>query len=326
MNASEEIMDNSTTVYCGQSTTDFHNTYVLMHGYISVLVCVFGSVANTLNIAVLTRREMVSPTNSILTGLAVADLLVMLEYIPFAFHMYWPAEGRPYRERYSYPWACFVYFHSIFAQTCHTISIFLTVILAVWRYIAIAYPQTNRRWCNMSITTYTIVATYIICPLICLPILSIQTIGEKYELLTANGYQVKNSSEVYEPPPKNETIYFIDSTASATMMTAIFCIYSVVIKLIPCSLLTVLSSKLILVLIETKKRRQQLMAPTVDGAEGLANKARRRSERQTDRTTRMLLAVLILFLLTEFPQGIMGLIAVFLGQPFFLQCYNQLGE
>ncbi|XP_077284094.1 G-protein coupled receptor dmsr-1-like [Arctopsyche grandis] len=299
-----------------------------MHGYVSVLVCVFGSVANTLNIAVLTRKEMVSPTNSILTGLAVADLLVMLEYIPYAFHMYWPTETRSYKEQYNYPWACFVYFHSIFTQICHTVSIFLTVTLAVWRYIAIAHPQINRRWCNMRVTALTITAAYIVCPLICVPILMIMAIGQKEELITADGQLAKNLANIsmLEPPPQNETVYYIDFIASNTMMTVIFWIYSVVIKLIPCILLTVLSSQLILVLVETKKRRQQLMAPSRDGVENVASKARRRSERQTDRTTRMLLAVLFLFLLTEFPQGIMGLLSVFLGTPFFQQCYSKLGE
>jgi hypothetical protein len=49
-------------------------------------------------------------------------------------------------------------------------------------------------------------------------------------------------------------------------------------------------------------------------------------ERQTDRTTRMLLAVLLLFLLTEFPQGILGLLSVWFGDNFFKNCYQKLGE
>jgi hypothetical protein len=87
-----------------------------IHGYVSLVVCLFGSVANSLNIAVLTRREMASPTNALLTGLAVADLLVMLEYIPFACHMYMSQSNRPATDQYSYAWTTFVLFHSNFAQ------------------------------------------------------------------------------------------------------------------------------------------------------------------------------------------------------------------
>lgn len=49
-------------------------------------------------------------------------------------------------------------------------------------------------------------------------------------------------------------------------------------------------------------------------------------ERQTDRTTMMLLAVLLLFLLTELPQGILGLLCVILGTGFLNSCYLMLGE
>ena len=45
-----------------------------------------------------------------------------------------------------------------------------------------------------------------------------------------------------------------------------------------------------------------------------------------DRTTRMLLAVLFLFLLTEFPQGILALLSGILGDDFFNNCYRQLNE
>jgi hypothetical protein len=88
-----------------------------IHGYVSLVVCLFGSVANILNIVVLTRREMTSPTNALLTGLAVADLLVMLEYIPFACHTYMPqGTQRRATDQYSYASATFVLFHSNFAQ------------------------------------------------------------------------------------------------------------------------------------------------------------------------------------------------------------------
>jgi len=48
---------------------------------------VWGIAANLANIVVLTRRKMVSPTNAILTWLAVADLLTMTIYLPFCFNI-----------------------------------------------------------------------------------------------------------------------------------------------------------------------------------------------------------------------------------------------
>ena len=41
------------------------------------------------NIMVLTHKDMrTNPINLILTGIALADCLVMVEYIPFSIHMY----------------------------------------------------------------------------------------------------------------------------------------------------------------------------------------------------------------------------------------------
>lgn len=52
-----------------------------------------------------------------------------------------------------------------------------------------------------------------------------------------------------------------------------------------------------------------------------------RHKHQTDRTTRMLVAVLLLFLITEIPQGIMALLSGILGRQFFTRCYSTgMGE
>lgn len=52
-----------------------------------------------------------------------------------------------------------------------------------------------------------------------------------------------------------------------------------------------------------------------------------RHKHQTDRTTRMLVAVLILFLVTEIPQGVMALLSGVLGNQFFTRCYSTgMGE
>lgn len=52
-------------------------------------ICIFGTIANILNIIVLTRKDMSkTPINRILMWLAVTDMFVMMEYIPFSCYMY----------------------------------------------------------------------------------------------------------------------------------------------------------------------------------------------------------------------------------------------
>ena len=63
--------------------------YEPVHGYLAVTVCVLGTFFNMMNILVLTHKDMrTNPINLLLTGIAVADMMVMVEYIPFAIHMY----------------------------------------------------------------------------------------------------------------------------------------------------------------------------------------------------------------------------------------------
>ncbi|XP_029159875.1 sex peptide receptor [Nylanderia fulva] len=325
------------TEYCNAGFESFYNWYVQVHGWASLFVCIFGSIANVLNIAVLTRREMQSPTNMILTGLAVADLFVMIEYIPYAIHMYLYKRSR--RDTFTYSWGIFVLFHSHFGQVCHTISIFLTVILAVWRYIAVAHPQHNREWCSDKRTFLVIASAYICCPILCIPLYINTEVRSGIELLDERGMSINLTKLNDTDVVTNTTLYFVKLTEtpiSNVLKDINFWIYSVVIKLIPCVALTVLSIKLVKVLLEAKRRRKQLTTKNTaikmgNGKEHTCQKPKKKrkgtdKERQTDRTTRMLLAVLLLFLVTELPQGILGLLSVILGTKFFNTCYVMLGD
>ncbi|ODN04113.1 Sex peptide receptor [Orchesella cincta] len=153
----------STNDYCGTSLRSFEKSYRGIHGFTSLIVCLFGVQANILNLIVLTRKEMINPTNAILTGLALADLLNMVEYIPYALTYILPRSN-------TYSWALYILIHSNFSQVCHTISIWLTVTLAVWRYIMVAMHTRCRTLCSMERAKWAIASAYITSPILCIPI------------------------------------------------------------------------------------------------------------------------------------------------------------
>lgn len=335
-------------LYCGDGLEAFRRSYLIMHGYISLMVCLFGMLANTLNIIVLTRMDQrISPTNAILTGLALADNLVMIEYIPFTMHMYILRE-RPVYERFSYPWTVYVLIHAHVTQVFHTISIWLTLLLAVWRYLSVAHPLRSRDWCTLDRALLAILLAYICSPLVCIPLYLTYTIQEQSyrspASLTANGTGI--SPDV----PMNHTLYVLGTSelarANESLLENInFWTYSVVVKLIPCVALTFFSFRLISALVSAKERRQNLKSNNANSSKKNLPVAGCDPERSVsgierhpppagpgsgsekhDRTTRMLLAVLVLFLLTEFPQGILALLSGILGDAFFTNCYRHLGE
>ena len=75
--------------------------YKPLHGYFALTVCILGIIFNMMNILVLTHKDMkTNPINLFLTGIAVADMMVMLDYIPFAVHMYLlPGKARSMEEK-----------------------------------------------------------------------------------------------------------------------------------------------------------------------------------------------------------------------------------
>jgi len=111
--------------------------YRQFHGHVAIAVCILGIVANSANIVVLTRPSMRSPINYILSGLAVSDGLTMLAYIPFAmlFYVLYGVEVSQQRNRLSV--VLFVLFYARFSVVVHTASIWLTVVLATFRYVII---------------------------------------------------------------------------------------------------------------------------------------------------------------------------------------------
>ena len=62
---------NATTdwISCGGILGGLHPYFQHLHGFVCLVICIFGAMANLLNIIVLTRKEMnTSPINRIFTG------------------------------------------------------------------------------------------------------------------------------------------------------------------------------------------------------------------------------------------------------------------
>lgn len=132
---SAEDDQQQTGCYCGGSVKNYSLWFRAVHGYVSLLLCVLGALANALNIAVLTRKDLAgSPINRILCGLAVADLALMVEYMPFTCYMYLTTAKK---EEFSHVGAVYVLLHTYVSQVLHTTSIALTLILAMWRYVIV---------------------------------------------------------------------------------------------------------------------------------------------------------------------------------------------
>lgn len=254
----------------------------------------------------LSQKELRTHINFILAGLAISDFLVMIIYIPYAADYGFNLRSKYQRLTYSY--ACYVFTHATLSHTAHTVSIFLTIMLALWRYVAVCHP--NKKNIFMKRTVLVIVASYLISPIVSIPLYMSMKIREFH--ITPNVNETESMND-------NMTIYRVWPTELAQQhQKAFLWVYSVIIKLIPCIALTFLSLQLIRALYEAKKRKEKL--------KGNISIKLLSKKKQADRTTKMLIAVLLLFLITEFPQAILGLFSALLHENFYIHCYQKLGE
>ncbi|XP_063862579.1 G-protein coupled receptor dmsr-1-like [Scylla paramamosain] len=285
----------------------FRDGYKEVHGYLALMICLLGAFTNVLNMVILTRREMINSTNTILTGLAVADFLLLLEYSFYAAS-YIKGQDSMFD---SYVHSVFILFHAHYTQVTHTVAICLTITLAVWRYIAICKPHLNLVLCTLPRARLAVFIAYVISPILSVP---------NYLV-----YSIHQYSDEYN----NASLYHVDfserSKAYDSLLQRInFWFHSVLIKIIPCLLLTVLIYHIIRAMYIAKRRKENLIKMGTPSME--ADRKLPRMEKLTEKTTRMLLTVLLLFLATEMPQGVLALLSGIYGRSFFMHCYLHWGE
>ena len=271
---------------------------------LSKVISIVSIVFNALNIVVLTQREMLSPTSLILTSIALADLFNSCIF--FALVLVTPDEKG---QILTLPSAIFLAFAINATLTMHSISIWLGVLLSVYRYALLRkIPDTNKRFGTIAVKL-SIVFIYIMIP----------------SLLMRNYF---STSLI-----KNETGYNVDSNLESDMFQ--FWTYTFGLKVLPCVLMIVFGSCLLYSLRKLHLRRislhymhsqnrqnqQRANHTTTDDAGTQSNgngtngqqarvepaiAPRRLRERwkQYSRTTKLLVVIISVFVFTQLPQGI----------------------
>lgn len=253
--------------------------YQGVHGYVSVALCVFGIASNLTNIVVLTQKTMLTPTNHLLTALAIADALTMTSYLPYA--VYFNCLSIP-DETYGHPkaWVFYLLFNFNFTITTHTIAMWLTVSMAVFRYIVVCHHVLGPRLCNLHRARMTIASVFVVTPLVCLPNYVKYRI---YERETGGYWFYQNVfvGDVYK--------------------TFNFWLFAVILKVAPCVLLAALSALLIRAMRRADRKRRRLKS--------LGRRIESERANEHCRTTAMLVAVVLCFVLAELPQGVLAFLS-----------------
>ncbi|KAG8300019.1 hypothetical protein J6590_086507 [Homalodisca vitripennis] len=119
-----------------------------MPNYVTPFLLPITIVANTLIVVVLSKRHMRTPTNVVLMAMALSDMFTLLFPAPWLLYMY--TFGNHYKPLTPvgacYAWA---FMNDVVPTLFHTTSIWLTLALAVQRYVYVCHTPVARTWCTM---------------------------------------------------------------------------------------------------------------------------------------------------------------------------------
>lgn len=198
------------------------------------------------------------------------------------------------------PWWCYNvhYLFTTLTVMCHSLAIWLTVLLAAQRLIYIKYPLSAGRYCTIRNVNIATAVITIVCFLYVLPKLAFEV--DNFNVIK---YKVMNGTEFVTSFYACTINYhpFVRSIGEGTYFSAVFWIRVALFVFIPCVLLIILSIMLIAGLRKAQIRRKRLME-------------RRRSETHRESsTTSMLAVVTVIFLVVNLPQGVcLGLFSIWM--------------
>nr|XP_045597122.1 sex peptide receptor-like [Procambarus clarkii] len=286
---------------CGTgNATDFvnvSNLYPLdlavpLYGYAMPVLLVVTTVANTIIVAVLWQHHMRSPTNAVLMAMALSDMLTVLFPEPMFFYMYTlDNHAKPlHPEAACYAWS---FLHEDIPNLFHTASIWLTVALAVQRYIYVCHPPVARTWCTLPRVIKAIVLIFILATVHQAP----RFFDTVYDMVDMewHGECVSVCSEKLSD--------WVMLITADTYFPIYFWFRVVFVHLGPCTVLVVLNLLLFTAMKEAQKRRKKLLHD---------KNSKRECKKLSDSncTTLMLIAVVSVFLVTEIPLAVITLLHI----------------
>ncbi|XP_041349882.1 sex peptide receptor-like [Gigantopelta aegis] len=271
-NSSDIDDDDSNCSYYEMSTEKHMVPPTFLESTILPVVCCSGIIGIILTVIVLSRKTMCTSTNCYLVALAIADLLFLLILsVQILLGKVNRTDGYTID---SSVYIIFNHYSSIFMNASHLTSVWVTVMLAVERYIAICHPLRAMAICNMSRARTVIVVLAILAFLTRIP----NFFDFKFFTVTVKGRQIITINWISDAYDTGLYSWIVDG-----ILTAI----------LPFSILLVLNLRLIL---EIRKSSRYLRYHL---AVGCSLQSVISTEQM--KITLMLLAIIVAFFLCQGP-------------------------
>ncbi|XP_060080990.1 sex peptide receptor-like [Ylistrum balloti] len=259
---------------------------VVLYGYVTPVLCILVILLNTLLVVILSSRKIRSPTNMILCCIAALDTLTIL--FPLPWYMFFYTSGG-YEEYVSFSW-CVVYKYTalVLPTVCHNSSLWLTVALAVHRYIGVCHPRISKFTSSYKAVTICLLSILVITSVMQSAIFlledvePVRVVGK--ELFVISGVKYVDTCSIVFKTGTDNYLYSMKAYLWTRM---------IVVELLPTTLLLVFNILLMKKTCDSYRYRQQLVS---------GNETMSKSDfRECMRTTIMLLTLCSFCVLVEIP-------------------------
>ncbi|XP_046581066.1 probable G-protein coupled receptor 139 isoform X1 [Haliotis rubra] len=190
---------NQSVVYSGIRESDGYENFYVQARFVTGLicypiVCAFGLVGNVLSIIVMCQKQMTSSTNVYLLALAISDCIKLIsDFLYFMvillLEIDFPRGNRAFG--FLYPYAHYIFNSSL------CISAWLTVSVAVERYIYVCHPTKVKHYCGISRARTISTSVFLIMSLLAIPYAMRYRTVEQYNNTTSHHYYDLQVSDLW---------------------------------------------------------------------------------------------------------------------------------
>nr|CAD2179504.1 unnamed protein product [Meloidogyne enterolobii] len=248
-------------IYYTELLSSLSERYDSFHKIIYQTICILGVIANICVVVVLLRPTMrKNPFNLFLIGIAICDMSLMASYfiykqIELCHPLY-----------FTFTWIVFTYSYALFSVLFHSASLWITVNMAVLRYLVLkSSSNSSRNWPRLNTykaASFSIVAAILIAAVGSAPNMLRYQIFYKGELPAPDVCKANGSkfASFYKEPDSNVSAYILAQPSfwNCTWERFSFWIAGLLLKLVPCLLLTIFMTLLVRMLVEARERRNRL--------------------------------------------------------------------
>ncbi|CAI5452305.1 unnamed protein product [Caenorhabditis angaria] len=305
---------------------DFQKWYSPIHGYVCVVICMFGILTNLVHVAVLSRPNMRnSAVNCILTAVAVCDIGTMGSYFVYIVHFVLQRD-RKCAPTFTHAWLQFLLWHVVLSIALHTTSLWLAVAMAFIRRMTLRVAALNSKWQQPKFAWKLCFVIYLVVFILCVPNILVHEILRIPDIppWRPEGQCVSRFSANYSQPIYTFTVSEVAQRNNCRLFKWNIWMIGILFKVIPCILLVFLSIGLVRKIRDAERHRRKLTSVASNASAD--TKPFKKKNSTPDRTTLMLVAILVVFLITELPQGIISILCAIFTTDVHKYVYFYVGD